>query len=454
MHPLQSHSHQRVPFRFSNVVSSARKQAVSSCAIYALIGGIVVTTPLPAVAQTHKYALQVGAISTRSDANQLVEELRQGGYPEVEILQLQGQHKVFVGSFSTHLDAVVAKNSATTDLLTLAPFIRVVPGAAIDCQGIPPGPFRRFFPPEPMTKQPPLAALRSRKDYQELSKLDVTGSLDAFRKALLDQRREIATGDPLAGYIELNLGIQQLTAGNYDEALKHFWSIAHGHVTATRSHYEMALRRIAWITHKKRDRLEAYKAYSELQARAQMEPIRATCMVERAGLAMELAESAKGTHAELRDLISTVTAQIPKHYRKEHALLELMHLESFARQPARDYRRAAQLGEEFIVRHTDPESTVPEREMAAAVFQTAHFQRLAGNQNRALQLYETVLTRYPVHVESFAGHHPHSEALIGLAHIARQVGDEVQKDRIRALILEHFPDEEIAKQIRQNPPPE
>src|SRR5690606_23277109 len=138
----------------------------------------------------------------------------------------------------------------------------------------------------------------------------------------------------------------------YDEALALVEPVANGDVASAAPHRVMAMVRYAWLKHNhQKDRLTAYQAYREIENFSGSEAVKIRCQVEQVGLLMELAESEKGNHQDVRDYIDRVRAEMPEGYLKQRAVLDLMYMESYARQPERDYWTAIKYGQIFQSLH-------------------------------------------------------------------------------------------------------
>src|SRR5690606_18189787 len=152
----------------------------------------------------------------------------------------------------------------------------------------------------------------------------------------------------------------------------------------------------------------------------------------------------KGNHQDVRDYIDRVRAEMPEGYLKQRAVLDLMYMESFARQPERDFTKAIALGEEFLKSYSTDSNPELLREHASACVMVGTWYRYKGNIGKATEYFERTLKEYPRDAVYFYRRHPHGEALIGLADFARASGDiERQLELIEEILLE-FPNDETA----------
>jgi tetratricopeptide (TPR) repeat protein len=292
--------------------------------------------------------------------------------------------------------------------------------------------------------------IKNNTRYVELEAMDVPTNRQAYWSELASVKPTIEQDDPLCGYIMVNLGIEAIIAKDHSQALEHLLPVTKGHVNSSQSHRVMAMRRVAWIYQTQGDRMKAYQAYSELCELTSIESVKAMCETEKVGLLLELAESGKGSHQEVRKLAKQAYSRISDE--KKRAVMELMFLETYSRQPNPDYLTAAHLGEEFIARNSKKKDTDLTRELATATYETGMYFRKAGDLETSLKYYLDTLENYPADVESFNGLNPHSMALIGIAHIARETNRPDLVRQLREDVVVSFPDSLISKKVLENSP--
>src|SRR5690606_24638676 len=182
----------------------------------------------------------------------------------------------------------------------------------------------------------------------------------------------------------------------YDEALALVEPVANGDVASAAPHRVMAMVRYAWLKHNhQKDRLTAYQAYREIENFSGSEAVKIRCRVEQAGLLMELAESGKGNHQDVRDYIDRLRAAMPEGYLKQRAVLDLMYMETYARQPERNFPNAIALGEEFLKNYSITRNPELLREHASACVMVGTWYRYKGNISKATEYFERTLNDYP-----------------------------------------------------------
>lgn len=267
---------------------------------------------------------------------------------------------------------------------------------------------------------------------------------------LLLDKTEVSTSCysvSLGVYNKLTIEIKE---GNYEKALEYLYPITAGEVAASASHLVMAMRRVAWINHQQGNRIKAFQAYRELAEFTHIESQKLICQVECLGLLMELAESGKGSHLDVRKEAYKLYTSLPVNDYKNQALVELIFMESFARQPQSDFASSSQLGEEFISKYeklsTEQQNSI-QREFSAGMFQTAMFYVEVGNDKRASELYSRVLNEFSEDVDHFKGIHPHAQALVGLSNIARKSGDITESNKIRQNVIQNYSEDFSAQRI-------
>jgi tetratricopeptide (TPR) repeat protein len=399
------------------------------------------------------YAVQVAARETLSEAYALVREFETRGYDPVWILDTETWKHVLIGRCEFHLDAFVLKRDLRDSGIVPDAYERWFEwdsGLPLEQNITPLTPLfeqevtsERFLVPE---------QLSGRETFERIEALRVEGDDASVRTECEGLLAQVPETDQLAGYAHTRLGILDLLAGEYEDALAHLTPVANGQVASDPLSRIKAMRRVAWIDHHDGRPVDAHRRYGELAAFAASEEVRARCAVERVGIALEMAESSIGTMNEVRDMARRAWASFEPSERSllhHRATLEIMFLETFARQSEPDYETAARLGEEYIERWQALGEDAPLRELGAAMFQTGRYHRELGDLEAALMWCERVIDEIPQDAEQFAGLNPHAEAMMGLAHIAHLEGDEEGKLQILRDLLEQYPGQHTVGRIRE-----
>ncbi|MDK2971219.1 MAG: hypothetical protein PWP23_974 [Candidatus Sumerlaeota bacterium] len=415
-------------------------------------------SPSTAAAPERVHFAQLGAFTTREEAL-AAQSAAKGRNVDTIVALRGGRHCVLSGAFDYYVDAHLHAQALRKWQIAPDAFV-------VSLEANPAGDtFRRRSTPHldsvfKLQKSEtikatdlPVQKLESAA-YRRLEELDRPGNEATYKLALEKAMAEVSPGDPLVGYIQANLGILLLKEQRYDNALNYLIPVATGEVPASASHRVMAMNRTAWLWHQTGDRLRAYQAYRELEGFTANPRLRAKCQVECLGLMMELAESGKGDHEEVRRHAAELLAGIDeKAYPKERAITELISLETYARQPERDYKMAAALSEQFIEKYTPLNSDGSlNRELATAMYETGMFHRLSKNLDQATYWYERTLIDFPSDVEHFRGLHPHAQSILGLANVAFHRKDYETHKELRRLVVQEFPDDLTTKAILRNSP--
>jgi tetratricopeptide (TPR) repeat protein len=419
------------------------------------------------------FVIRVGTFADQESALSLQRSLESMGYQPIEIRQEEGTCQVLFGTFERFLDA----NLYLEDLQAagLADDAEILPCSALGRQwdAEARGPLGTFFHLDVShVSEMDLMTLSGNTLYESLERIDANEGDTAFREALLRQRPEHGISDPIRGYIDTNLGILEIIDGNWEAAFELCRPVADGEVASAAAHRVMAMIRVAWLTHNhgsrsaRENRLAAYRAYREIGRFTGSDVVRARCAVECVGIMMELAETevageprgsrrTMGTHEEVRREAHAAFESIQPTSRimiRHRSTLELMFLETFARQPDPDFATAARLGEDFVERHQSLGEDAPQREVAAALHQTGMYHLRLGNLERAQALFERVIDEVPEDVDHFAGINPRAQALMGMAHIARGVGDHREARQLMRDVIDLYPEDVGSAQIRTRYP--
>jgi tetratricopeptide (TPR) repeat protein len=206
--------------------------------------------------------------------------------------------------------------------------------------------------------------------------------------------------------------------------------------------------RHARLIHRGGDRLAAAQAYMQLLKSASGQ-VRSNALAELAGISMELAESGKGTHEEVRELVAAAKREVPMEADvKANAVMDLIALESWSRQPESNTARAIELTHEFIETYT-PHRPKIDRELALAYAQEGMYHDRLGNAEAARLAYEKVLSEFSTDVEEFAGVSPHARA--AMYEVMQVLRARKFTAAARALneLAETFPDDAHVKQVRE-----
>ncbi len=432
----------------ANSILSKRRRRI-------LLGGFLLAITISSwstLSFADDYALQIAAFNSAAEADALKQELSGQDLGSVEIEESGEWFRVLVGNFDHYVDAQVAKDALMAKY-SRDSFIRSFPEGSASRQSVSsrelPGVSAPFFKLEvSSTADLPVQSLRGNPVYDSLKVIDDSGDEAAYKAALLTALESADDTDPLKGYIYTNLGIMKLVEGQYDEALGYLNDVSNGVVASAAAHRIMAMYRVAWITHKQGDRLSAYRAFRQLQEFTTYESMKVKCQVECVGLLMELAESGKGTHEEVREEVQKSLGSIPEAYIKPRATVELMNVETWARQPEPDFAMAAALGEAFIAKYSAMGDQAPIRELGAAHFQTGFYFMDANNPQKAREYFNKTITDFPDNLEIFNGIHPHAQALNGLSHLAYKEGNIAAAEQILRDAIELYPDTELSRKAK------
>jgi tetratricopeptide (TPR) repeat protein len=399
-----------------------------------------------------RHAVQLSSDDSSSIANARKAELVQE-FPGALFVFFDGEtYKLCLGAFDYYVDALLVRNALAQDPRFTGAFIRNVEGAdapTLEALDFVPSIFDLYGK---KASEAQVFSLSGNSVYETLENIDKTRTDDEYRQALLNAFPNHESSDPLRGYIQTNLGILSIKAGEMGTARRWVEPVATGQVASAASHRVMAMIRVAWLMHREGDRLGAYQAYQEIAAYTSSDAVRARSMVECAGLLMELAESAKGSHMEVQRYIRTSLEEISASDIKRRATLDLMYSETFGRQLDPDYLMAATLSEELVLKYSQYRGTqqFPEREVATALYQAGMYHRQAGNWEKARRCYERVLEEFTEDVDHFAGRHPYAQAMYGLARVARHEGDDEAYSQIVEDIVRLFPDAKVVERSASN----
>ncbi len=289
----------------------------------------------PGPATYGAYAVQYGPF-----ASQAQEMLAESQLSPVITASDEETPTVLVGRFEYCADALVARKALDPDGVYTAS----VRELGEQGQASAPASFTRvatlsrpiFEKSVSRADQLPVQSMAGNSYYEQLQGLDKPATRGDYKQALQSIHPTLPDTNPLKGYVAANLGIQAIVDKDYEAALEYLLPVANGEIASAADHRVMAMNRAAWLTHWKKDRLRAYRAYREVQDFTTLQSVRDSCEVECIGLLMELAESGRGTHEEVRAAAAKALTTVPETNVKSRATIELMNL--------RDLRTSARAG--------------------------------------------------------------------------------------------------------------
>ena len=404
----------------------------------------------------HTYSIQLAAGDSRDALEAKAEEFRALGLSEIRVEEDEsGIFRVFQGNYVLYADAMIVKNCFRASGIAPDAFLKEYEIAEVDLDasqwqwspvaGLPES--MRLFSAI-LYQENNRTSVSERGEYSNLEAIDKSGTDADYRSALLGQSGVTPATDPLGGYIEVNLAILDIKAGDNESALPHLMRILEGNVASTRVHQIMALRRYAWVKHQLGDRQEAYRAYCELYDLAAGSASRSTALVDRLGLLMEFAESVKGTHYEVRAAKAAWQPLLPPKAYSNRATMDLIEQESWFRQRRTNPAKAQQLAIAMVRRYENLGDERPNREYFTALFQAGYFSDFAHEEDKSVYYYERLLDEIEgVDAEWFARSNPKANALIGLSRLASHNGDMESRDEFIQMVVDRYPQTDLAKKI-------
>lgn len=180
-----------------------------------------------------------------------------------------------------------------------------------------------------------------------LEGMEKTAAITYLSGKLSEQRPT----DPVYGWLLTKRGIAYLQKGDYDAAMQDLRQVAEGRVAATKVDRVKAMRRVAWSLHAQRKHVDAFKAYDELEGFSRHDATRATARVEKCGIVMELARSAKGTLDDTQAAMREALNDIPVDQKRQRGTIALMDLE--CDYYSERFALAAEKAEQWLLQYDD-----------------------------------------------------------------------------------------------------
>jgi tetratricopeptide (TPR) repeat protein len=253
---------------------------------------------------------------------------------------------------------------------------------------------------------------------------------------------EVASGTTGTKQAEAELALAYVTyfSGDRKKALEEFRAVAADDDAPPQVRLD-AMRRAAGIAHLQLDYPNAWLAFSELEAAAPNDAMRAEARLQLAGLALELAGRAKGRYYEVIPLCEAVTS-LPEAPRELKATAELIHLESLFFLGEKEY--ALNEAEAFIREYPD----APRERTSARVWKGVILTQLS-RESEAAPVLEALLEEDLTADHKFGGHEPKAMAALWLARIETTRGDREKRDEYLNLIVREYPGTREAREAMQ-----
>jgi tetratricopeptide (TPR) repeat protein len=193
-----------------------------------------------------------------------------------------------------------------------------------------------------------------------------------------------------------------------------------------------AMRRAAGLAHKHRDYPTAWLAFDQLEKTSSDQEVKAEARMQKAGLAFELADSAKGTWGEVRQLCETAAAS-PSATRQTRATAQLIRLETYFKEG--DLQQALTDTNSFLGEYVDVR-----REWALASLWKGIFLVKLGRYEEATAALEPILSFNLTEKEKFAKVEPEAQAALWLAWMAARQEDNTRKQTYIDYLSQLFPE--------------
>lgn len=267
------------------------------------------------------YLVVVQETSSPVVARDLAAKARTDGYSTVLVTENAGQLRVALGPFPLYIDAYVARlmcgGKPNDKGLTVTEA-----AARASCSSV-----------EAIRALPrPLLGIAAHETSAMLWSNRTRFAADEA-KAVIDRKQ--VEPETSKGVALLSVADQHVKSGQRAAALPLQLAVARSEVPAEDAIRVQACWDAARSFHALGKRVEAYRAYTELEASTSNRILALSCARERVGLVMELAQCAKGNMRDVRTLADVVlqTEALGPERRPEIACnVELMRAESFAKE--------------------------------------------------------------------------------------------------------------------------
>lgn len=230
-----------------------------------------------------------------------------------------------IGPFALHADAHIVEGFGNLDSLEIS----ASGGEILNPVELLPSVFQ--IDGQRSSDLPALAALSNDARYTHYRSLDNPEAKQEYWDLLAEDEDSISPDDPLAAYVQLNLGIRSIVEEDYGEASYRLLRAGRGDVAGTGSHRLMAMWRLAWVYHHTGDRDRAYRLYREtLDFSDDNYLVTARVYRELGGLVFEFRKHhGLGSWDEVRHFLRYAASQVDPSRTDTLSILDLMYAESF-----------------------------------------------------------------------------------------------------------------------------
>jgi hypothetical protein len=253
--------------------------------------------------------------------------------------------------------------------------------------------------------------------------------------------------DPVRGFVLLGLGDLRASQGDLQGAREVLVPVACGEVVASPEERYTAMWLLARVYHAMGWRTTAYRAYREIETVVTDPRDQARCLVEQAGLLMELARSDLGRLFDCRLLASQVLQEFEASedpIRQRCATAALMGAETWLWE--RDYPRC--VVESLAVAETYADVR---REWAVAMMTAGYALKELDRYDEALStLMEVVnVSDWDPDRDDFPNFNMQSIAAGEAIEVLDEVGDHTAADNLRHHVIQRWPDSRQARDAQR-----
>jgi tetratricopeptide (TPR) repeat protein len=352
-----------------------------------------------------QYAVSYGTFETEKSAREKARALQDAGVADACVA---GQ-EVVGGPYAAFVDALVLCNGARSLGLCNSPAVKSVAetGSHRSCPF--PAAFSFF---NAKTKPLPQSGSIFRGGHDTLPREVAAAEFSRHKD------HETSRGAAL-----LSLADHEVRDKRRAEALQHQLAVARGTVASTHHIRIKACWDAARSLHALGRRLEAYQAYTELVCVVEQPVDRAACEVQRVGLLMELALSAKGNMTDVRSAARSALEIIPPDQgdtmKKMRSTVSLIAAESFPKENR--FEEGIAPLEQFLADWKD--FAPARREVIAGKLWLGVCYSKTGRTQGAIDLYEELLRSPIQEKDKFRNEEPYAVAGNRLVDLYRKSGN-------------------------------
>ena len=365
------------------------------------------------------YSIQLGFFDSQKTAEDYVKIVEDAGYSPLLVQQKYSWYHIYFGVFDYYVDALLYKQNIPTEISEEPTIVNAwnvnwtEEKKSQPTKGILPSVFAISSTSATEWQDYFLDTDSVYKKCEEF--VNNSPASDEYGTYIEEQIKNCSETSPLYGYLLTRRGIYLLLKAQYDEAIKSLMPVCQGTILARKLDRIKSMKRVAWVEHRKGNRVKAYQAYREIEGCSGSELVKAQCRAEIAGLLLELSECEKGSLKETREYCQKIKQTWGNGCEKEFSIVSLVEIETYMKEI--DYPMTLDYSKALVNFINNKEDC--RREWLVAMCYIGDALVFTQKSDDAEYYYNSILATKDKGYEQFEAFDPYLGSELGLARIAR-----------------------------------